>query len=573
MKSASIVVGTVSSILLIGAASALYLLTPPVVDERFRTAIGAVQELQQLGAEWSVETARVRADPSANFDGLAAFVPRMKLLKDDLSESLTYIPDLPERLAADARAYLAAMDSLRERVERFKTAYAVIRNSERYFPLASADLILRAEQLGNKRLAREIADVTVEMDGYLASPILTAKEALDERLQALADARAEDTEGVVSSIENFVAHANVLLDKRERSQELFKGITSNFISERTKPLTDLFKAELDERHRIMSLHHQGVVGLGACVLLVWVIVGFQRSSSSPKRASSARTSFPERGAARSEATSGLEPVLRGSRSLRSHGSEAPLETPMAQTLVDQGDAAGMNVVEALLTTGALAGLMGQSMGAYARRMGDDLNSLRSRSTGLRTGLDAEEHAQRWQRVLGDARILQFFARHLLMLGRHAAPSDQESIDVSQCLEEVLNETGAEMLCVVERRFEAIPNLRASKTEVRLILTMCIDNVLRGLRGMDRFEAALLVRITRAEESVNISFIHNGVWSPPGHRTNQFIPFYGSQDQKEGLELPTALYLARKYGGSVSIESLADERTELRVQLSAHAGKE
>ena len=570
MKSSSIVVGTISSMLLIGVASALYLLTPPVVDEPFHTAIDAVEEMRQLGAQWSVETARVRADRSANFDGLAAFVPRMKQLKDELSVSLANIPNVPERLAAAARAYLAAMDSLRERVERFKTAYAVIRNSERYFPLASGDLILRAEQTANKQLARTVADVTVEMDAYLASPNSTAKEGLVERLQALTDARAQNTEGVASSIGNFVAHANVLLDKRGHSQELFEAITSSSLSERTKPLTDILKAERDERRRIVSLHHRGVAGLGAGVLLVWVLVGFRRSSSATKRAPSTRTSLPESAVARPEVTSGFEPRLLDSPSMGSHAFGALLKTPTKQTLADQGN----DVVTALLTTGALAGLMGQSMGAYARRMGDDLNSLYSESTGQRTPLDTEEKAQRWRRVLGDSRRLGFFSHHLLRLGTHVAPNDHDSIDVSQCLDEVLNETGAEMFCVLERRFEAIPKLLASKTEVRLILTMCIHRVLRGLRDMNRLKAELLVRTApAAKESLTISFIHNGAWLPQEHRVNEFVPFYGSQDQNAGLELPAALYLARKYGGSVSIETLPNERTALSVQLSAHAGKE
>ena len=570
MKSSSIVVGAVSSILLIGVASALYLLTPPVVDERFHTAIGAVEEMRQLGAQWSVETARVQADPNASFDGLAAFVPRMKELKDELSVSLAHIPNLPERLAAAAHAYLAAMDSLKVRVERFKTAYAVIRNSERYFPLASADLILRAEQIGNKRLVRTIADVTVEMDAYLASPHSTVKEGLVERLEALTGARAQDTEGVASSIENFVAHANVLLDKREHSQELFEEITLSSLSERTKLLTDNLKAELDERRRIVSLHHRGVVGLGASVLLVWVLVGFWRSSSSTKGATPARASLPERGVARPEATSGFEPRLLDSPSMGSHGFGAPLKTPSKQTLVDQEN----DALKALLTTGALAGLMGKSMGAYAHRMRDDLNSLYSGSTGQRTPLDTEENAQRWRRVLGDTRRLGLLSQHLLRLGRYVAPNDHDSIDVIQCLDEVLNETGAAMFCVVERRLEAIPKLLASKTEVRLILAMCIHRVLRALRDMNRLEAELLVRTApAAKESLTISFIHNGAWLPQEHRMNQFVPFSGSQDLNAGLELPAARYLARKYGGSVSIETLPNERTALSVQLSAHAGKE
>ena len=394
MKSTPIIVGTVSSVLLIGAAIALHFLTPPGFDARFRTAIGSIQAMQQLGAEWSVETARVRADPTSNFDGLAAFVPRMKQLKANLSESLAHIPDLPERLTADSRAYLAAMDSLRERVERFKTAYAVIRNSERYFPLASADLILRAEQAGNKPLARGIADVSVEMDAYLSSPSDSARESLSARLLELTEGRTRETDQVASSIANFAAHANVLLDRRARSQELFKGITSSTLSERTRPLTAILEAELEERRRATTLHRQALVGLGAGVLLVWIAVGFARRSATTRRPAPERSAPSQRGAAEREVVSGPEPVRVAARP-RAGGAA-------------QRDEEGTDVMEALLTTGAFAGLMGQSMGAYARRVGEDLKVLDRDAEGAQTEREAEA-AQRWRRLHADARRLGFFA--------------------------------------------------------------------------------------------------------------------------------------------------------------------
>ena len=89
--------------------------------------------------------------------------------------------------------------------------------------------------------------------------------------------------------------------------------------------------------------------------------------------------------------------------------------------------------------------------------------------------------------------------------------------------------------------------------------------------MDSAEAKLEVSTVAAGERLTISFTHNGGWLPPEQRKNQFVPFYASQDQKAGIELPAALYLAKKYRGSVSIETLSDDRTTVRVQLPAGTG--
>ena len=597
MKSTSIVVGTVSSVLLVGAGVALYFAIPPVPDERFRSAIGAVQSMQHLGAEWSVETARVRADPGANFDGLAAFVPRMRQLKEDLTESLADIPDVPERLAADTRSYLAAVDGLRERVERFKTTYAVIRNSERYFPLASADLILRSEQAGNKRLAREIADITIEMDAYLTSPNDDAKERLGEHLQKLNEAGGEEPEDVATSISNFVAHALVLLDKRERSQELFRGITSNTLSERTKPLTDILESEFDERRRAAVLQRQVLVGIGAGVLLIWVIVGFTRRSATPGIVSPAEdvpdvVSMSESLLAREGHRFGSDTqdddVAVVTEALQTMGAATGLAAPedgfrSVSLFADRGAESGMDTkrdrgvdtMVALLTTGTVAGLMGQSMGAYARRVDEDLHALDRGDAGARaTDSEGAQAAQRWRRLRADAGRLRFFAHRLVGLGRHLAPKDRESIDVNRCLDEVLDAAGVKRICAVELFLEAVPHVRASRAEIRLILALCIDHVLRSFQDMTSFEARLEIRTTAtATESVTISFIHNGEWLPPEERPSQFIPFYGSQDQTTSLELPAARYLARKYGGTAHLDSLPDERSVLSVELSVDAERQ
>ena len=601
MKSTSIVVGTVSSVLLVGVGVALYFAIPPVPDERFRSAIGAVQSMQRLGAEWSVETARVRADPGANFDGLAAFVPRMRQLKEDLTESLANIPDVPERLTADTRSFLAAVDGLRERVERFKTTYAVIRNSERYFPLASADLILQSEQAGNKRLAREIADIAIEMDTYLTSPDDSVKERLGERLRKLNEARGEEPEDVATSISNFVAHALVLLDKRERSQELFKGITSSTLSERTKPLTDILESEFDERRRAAALQRQALVGIGAGVLIIWIFVGFTRRSPATRR--SATTGIVSPAEDVPDVASMSESLLAGegqrfgsdtrdddvavvTEALQTMGAATGPAEPedgfrTVSLFADMGAESGMDTKQArdedtmvtLLTTGTVAGLMGQSMGAYARRVGEDLTALDHDAGASATDSEGEEAARRWRRVRADAGRLRFFAHRLVGLGRHLAPKDRESIDVNRCLDEVLDAAGAERTCAVERFLEAVPHVRASRTEIRLILALCIDHVLRSFQDMTSFEAKLEVRTATAAESVTISFIHNGEWLPPEERPNQFIPFYGSQDQTASLELPAARHLARKYGGTVHLDSLPDERSVLSVELSVDAERQ
>ena len=580
MKSMSNVIGAVASVALIGAGAALYFLAPPDLDPQFRTAITTIQRMQQLGAEWGVETARVRADPSANFDGLAEFVPRMKQMRSTLRENLAQIPNLSDRVAADARAYLSAMESLRERVERFKTAYAVIRNSERYLPLSSAELVARAQGAGDRELAREVSLLTQEFSAFLATSNEADRERLSARIQTLKDEGVRKTSVLASAIANFVAHAEVLLDKQGRTDELFRGITSNILSERVKPLTDSLELEQSQRRRNTTFYQQGMIAIGVGVLLVWVVIGFTRRSPRRSRAAVSAEPAVEPAVAPIAPVAPVAPVTTtvtvGREPVVANVSRAEAASPVVDSLdfeapPERKVRTGADLIQDLLTTGAMSGLMGQSIGAYTRRMNDDLSVIREKTEEAGTGEETEEVAQRWRRLLGDTRRLGFFAQRMVVLARHLAPSDRGNIDVNECLDEVLSEAGAGMSCTVERRFEAVPEIAASRTELQLIFATCTDYALHALRDMDSAEAKLEVSTSAADERVTISFTHNGGWLPPEQRKNQFVPFYASQDQKAGIELPAALYLAKKYRGSVSIETLPDDRTTVSVQLPEGAG--
>jgi len=76
----SIKVGLVASVVIVASAVALYFLAREHDPDNYRHSIAQVRQIQQLASDWSVETARIRSDPMADYDALVAFVPRMDQL-------------------------------------------------------------------------------------------------------------------------------------------------------------------------------------------------------------------------------------------------------------------------------------------------------------------------------------------------------------------------------------------------------------------------------------------------------------------------------------------------------------
>ena len=95
MKSGALILGIVVSALLLAAAGVLYSIAGSGSGQVYRASIDGVRQIEQLSSSWSVEVARVKADPLADFDSLAAFIPRMARLKESLSDAAAPHPRPP----------------------------------------------------------------------------------------------------------------------------------------------------------------------------------------------------------------------------------------------------------------------------------------------------------------------------------------------------------------------------------------------------------------------------------------------------------------------------------------------
>ena len=271
----SMKIGLGASVVIVATAVVLYFLARENDPENYRASIAQVQQIQQLASDWSVETARVRSDPMADYDALVAFVPPMDQLKETLLVTVRGIPDIPDRLANDVSAYASAIDAKEERVERFKTANSVVRNSARYLPLAAANIV--QDEATGTALAREVGTLANDINDYLAAPTDAAKgrlTAVVERLGAQAEALPDRQ---ANAVVNFIAHANVLLDRQGPTTEIFEQATSNDISDLSVRLIGDLGTELDRVQQRGTWFTNGILGAAAALLLLWIVLAVMRT--------------------------------------------------------------------------------------------------------------------------------------------------------------------------------------------------------------------------------------------------------------------------------------------------------
>ena len=456
------VLGIGATIVLTGIGAAALYLKPVELHTKFDEAIENAQSIRENTAQWVAETHRVRADPSANFDTLSGFVPRMLDLRQEFSQVMLDLTVM-QGTRADARAYLAALDALGERIERFKTAYSASRNSERYLPLATNTLVEQLQQAGDRMLAREIADVTLALAEYAANPRPAQAEILMAQAQHLGTRGATHEDQVRSALGGYVAHARVVIAQRAQLKSHMDAITDNEIEERAEALRETLDEARTEHYAQNTLHTQIALACTAGVLAIWVIIAVVHRRSAKARSTSPRTQ------AKAE-------------------SESPIQHRRGDTTPTTGSRTGpRNTVDAMIRCGALPGVMGRSLAEPARRLLEDLETART------AGVESN-HAQ-WKRMERDASVLVFLAERLSVLGRHLAPKRLSNVDLNRVLDERLS--ACPIVAVRER--SGTGQIEAPLAEVELLADATIEWAQHCLQELAEHDAQFAVStgLTRA----------------------------------------------------------------------------
>ena len=566
MKPAALILGTVVSAVLLAAAGVLYALAGNSGGQHHRAAIELVREVERLSSGWSVEIARVKADPLADFDALAAFIPRMAGLKERLADAVRAIPDLPDRLGSDTQAFLAAVDAQEERIERFKTGYAVVRNSVRYLPLAAANVARQAQDAGDDALGRQVATLVQDMNLYLSTPSDTAGERLAGQVEALREASVAYAPPLANALANLLAHAEVLLERQGPTEALFAEATSSALAEQAERLAASLAFERDRSAARAANYERGVLGAVGVLALFWIGLGLQQRARS------------------GAADAALE------ESLAAHEAVEPRLEPLRALALDEGvgpDDAGPTrdlSAESAMHYAYLAQAVGENLSTSARRIATRIDALRNGQERLRAalagsdlimeladGADVDEELEAGAAIAAHARrevnaIADIAGRLSKFASLPNGDAERDMVDVNACIGEVVAAAGAGAGAQLSQRLGDIPEVFASRTEIRLLLAQVLENALRAVEGLEGRDPVVKIDTAARGEEIVITVIDNGAGVAPERRGQIFRPFYTTRDGALGLGLTLAGALVKRYEGAIKVNSLAGRGTVARITL-------
>ena len=564
MKAGIRVLGVAVSALLLAGAGVFYTMAGDPGERHYHHCMDLVRRIQQVSSGISLEVARVRMNPFADFDPLAAFIPRMERLKVELDESARLLPGAPERLLETVDRYVDAVEAKERYVEQFKTSYSVVRNSTRYLPRAAANATRRAEEAGHESLARVIPIVVNSMNSYLATPTDLVKERLKGVAWELRGAGVGQRPELAEAMETLATHTEVLLSRHAPMVALFHGATSDDLTKLGIQLSRDLELQLSSASAQAAYYRHGLVAVSVLLVMFWVVlvvlvVQRRRRASAPPPEMDRSTTEPP-----SPSGPDTREALASTASLVLNAQSAV----HYDVLVRRAGDVLLSMVQKIL---ARIDSLHQGRGRIDRALPD---AAPMQEPGDDRDLDGEVDAS--ARIAATLRRdVDDIADIARRLASHTALPDgaarRTMVDVNACMDEVVAATGADRAAVVSRRYGKVPRISASSIELRALLAQVLMNSVQALEALKGRKGTIKISTSATGTELTIAILDNGPGIPPEKQKVVFNPFHSSRDGAMGIGLTVAADLVRRYEGTIDLRSLPDRGTLTRIALPVRVG--
>ena len=584
MRVGTSIVATIVSACLIGTAAVLFMMVKKSPHTNYEEAMEIVRKTQDISANWSIEMARVFSDPLADFDKLTAFAPKIEQLQRALRDTTRKIETLPDRLGNDIQVFLSAIDSKKERIEGFKTTYAVVRNSTGYLPLAAGNAMRQANRVGAKKLENEIAVLAQDVTTFLASPSGNTREHLVKRVDQLRETSVSQEPSLTNAIANLLAHTEVLLSRQEPMNALFQNATSNEISDLAQRLeTDLGNRAQKHAEHASNLEI-AVYGTTGLTVVLWILLGIYRRSRSEeyREPRTESTGEMETMFADPEEIVDEEDTQRFERRETEQGGESRLGKEDGS---DGAMAAVMGVRYRFITE-HIASISGRIATQILKRISFmEQTHARARTSvmGQQHGL-VEENEVNLAEELETARAItaqvqrevatiKNLAQRLASGGEISGAAEQrQMVNMNECVDNMAHWFEERDGFKISRQLGHMPELFVARTELCMVLKEIFENAVQATAATGR-NPRISVQTRAQDGKAQVTLTDNGEGIAPENRKRIFRAFMSTREKNAGLGLTLVSMLVRKHEGGIRVSSIESEGTIIRISLPITMGRQ
>lgn len=533
--------------------------------------------LQTLDNQWSLEVVKVSANPQADFDSLAGFLPTIRSHKNELRRLLSRPDSLSREHKSALRSYLSMLDSKEERIERFKSGYAIVRNSERYLPEAARMAVTVAQSSNEFAIAEQVAARLGDLEAYLISPNEVEMQRLVLALRSLGESAVRSVLRVRETLDVFLAHATVLLNRKGPVMTLLADATRTITSDEADQLKAVF-GELRKRHLTIKDKYEGGILLLAAVLfllVLWAMRGRQnreRAASQPQELLEGEVVVTSGDGSTGGGVSGADLSFGGAEEAAALSSlAAQTDRLNARTIMD-------DISRTTQLLRALARKLNAVHDSNQRKL-TDLNELLSEqlaagtsSTSNKrlvsvaqstlTAFQSEAASNMMEQLARGSARVNFAAKRFALGSGFNRTGLEDWIVINACIEAAVQITNLRERADVHLRLSEAPSILGLREEFVTIFV----NVLRNAADALRDEPVIRIKSEVVVDTLVVTISDNGIGMDNETRNSAPKMFYTTKAQAFGTGLATVHALIGRMNGDVLLSSAPDKGTAVKLTL-------
>ena len=204
-------------------------------------AMEAVRATQMLTIRSNVEIEKVRSEADSNFDVLADFIGRTSHQIGIIRDSQTAIPAPSSGTNEALRSYVRRLKAREEYIERFKSGFAIVRNSRRFVPRIGEQLAEAARDGGYGKVEAATRQVLEVVQSFLRRPTRGWRHRMEQAMHMLAE--NADSTPLRTQAETLNKHVHALLRHHGLAERRFEEVMRMDVEDRATRAIDLLDTD------------------------------------------------------------------------------------------------------------------------------------------------------------------------------------------------------------------------------------------------------------------------------------------------------------------------------------------
>ncbi|MCC6875270.1 MAG: SpoIIE family protein phosphatase [Sandaracinaceae bacterium] len=251
----------------------LYRRSTPVDFAKHAEAVDATRRLQSESADLQQQVLSVRFGLLRQYDSLTSSLAHLDALAGEIDEKTTAVLG-PGTVTSELTALRAALQGRHERVERFKSEAAILRNSLYYLPVAGANLVTGLREQGADPDGAVAGEINGIIGAALVYNLLGGRATRADLVSRIERTRARldgMPEGLRGDFELFLRHTDIISRQLDVVDGLLREIRNEDVERALERLSAVYEAEVSAR---MAASNQFRLGLYGWSVLMMLLVAF-----------------------------------------------------------------------------------------------------------------------------------------------------------------------------------------------------------------------------------------------------------------------------------------------------------